>query len=302
MTDRTLVIRLGALGDFIQSAGPFAAIRAHHPDDHIVLLTTAPFKVLGEQAPWFDEVWIDPRPKLWQLAKLWDLRQRLRGGHFTRVYDLQTSDRSSSYFRLMGRPPWSGIAKGCSAPDTNPQRCHIHTIERQAHQLADAGITQIPPPDFGWLTAEVGGLGVGPNYALLCPGGAPHRPAKRWPWPHFAALAQSLVAQGRQPVLLGTQAERAEIDAIAQMVPGALNLCGQTSLFQVAELARHAVLAVGNDTGPMHLIAAMGCPTLVLFSRETAPERFAPRGRVTTLRRPDLRDLPPSDVIAALPL
>ena len=296
----TLIIRLGALGDFIQSAGPFAAIRAHHPDDHIVLLTTAPFKALGEAAPWFDEVWIDSRPRLWQVGKLLDLRRRLRSGGFDRVYDLQTSDRSSSYFRLMGCPPWSGIAKGCSAPDTNPDRCHIHTIERQARQLADAGIPHIPTPDFSWLTADISGLGVGPAYALLCPGGAPHRPAKRWPWQHFAALAATLEQRGVQPVLLGTDAERHEMDAIAQAVPGALNLCGQTSLFQIGQLARHARLAVGNDTGPMHLIAAIGCPTWVLFSHESDPKRCAPRGKVTILRRPDLRQLSPAEVIAAL--
>ncbi len=50
---RILVIRLGALGDFVQSFGPFAAIRAHHPDANVTLLTTAPFAELARQAPWF---------------------------------------------------------------------------------------------------------------------------------------------------------------------------------------------------------------------------------------------------------
>ncbi len=58
---KILVIRLGALGDFVLSFGPFAAIRAQHPEAHITLLTTAPFARLGRLSPWFDAVVIDPR-------------------------------------------------------------------------------------------------------------------------------------------------------------------------------------------------------------------------------------------------
>jgi ADP-heptose:LPS heptosyltransferase len=293
-----LVIRLGALGDFIQSAGPFAAIRARHSQDQITLLTTAPFSALAQKSPWFDRVCLDPRPKLWQIGKILNLRHFLRSGPFSYVYDLQTSRRSSWYFHLMGGAPfWSGIARGCSHPDHNPRRCHIHTIERQASQLEQAGIPTIPQPDFSWLQSDIGQFGLTPPYALLCPGGSPHRPAKRWPWQKFADLAQALTKRGVRPVLIGTEAEQAEIKAIAQAVPACLDLCAQTSLFDLGQLARNAALAIGNDTGPMHLIAALDCPTLVLFSAESDPARCAPRGRVTIMRRDDLRELAGGDVI-----
>ena len=61
---RILVIKLGALGDFVQAMGPAAAIRAHHRDAEITLLTSAPFATLGRAAPYFDRVWIDERPAL----------------------------------------------------------------------------------------------------------------------------------------------------------------------------------------------------------------------------------------------
>ena len=71
-------------------------------------------------------------------------------GAFVRVYDLQTSDRSSFYFRLFRRPKpeWSGIAAGCSLRHTNSQRDSLHTIERQREQLAMAGIDAVPLPNF----------------------------------------------------------------------------------------------------------------------------------------------------------
>jgi ADP-heptose:LPS heptosyltransferase len=61
-------------------------------------------------------------------------------------------------------------------------------------------------------------------------------------------------------------------------------------------------VAVGNDTGPMHLIAAAGGPSVVLFSHESDPERISPRGPWVAIRRqPSLQDLPVEEVIQALP-
>ncbi len=59
---RILVIKLGALGDLVQALGPAAAIRLHHADAEIVLLTSDPFAGFLADAPYFDEIWIDARP------------------------------------------------------------------------------------------------------------------------------------------------------------------------------------------------------------------------------------------------
>lgn len=295
---RVLVIKLGALGDFVQAFGPFAAIRAHHADAEITLLTTRPFAEMAVASPWFDHVWVDDKPRLWQWRQLAALRARLRGGRFSRVYDLQTSDRSGGYFRLMGgKVEWSGIATGCSHPHANPRRDFMHTVDRQAEQLRMAGIDQVPAPDLAWAEADLSRFGLPHPYALLCPGGAPHRPAKRWPAAHFALLACWLAERGVTPVLLGTDKERAEIDSIAATCPQARSLAGQTSFLDILGLGRQALLAVGNDTGPMHLAAAAGTPSLVLFSADSDPDLCAPRGRVEILRQADLADLSPAAVM-----
>ena len=83
--------------------------------------------------------------------------------------------------------------------------------------------------------------------------------------------------------------------------PEALNLAGRTGFAEIVELARRAEMAVGNDTGPMHLIAAAGCPCLVLYSAESDPARTAPRGeKVEILREASLADLDLGRVLAAL--
>jgi len=298
---RILVIRLGALGDFVLSFAAFAAIRAHHPGTDITLLTTAPFADLGRQAPWFDRVAIDARPSWWNLPGLLRLRRQLRG--FDRVYDLQTSARSSRYFVLAGRPPWSGIAPGCALPHANPARDAMHTLERQREQLEMAGITTSAPPDLSWLDGGAFDLPI--PFALLVPGAAPTRPRKRWPAEQFADLAGRLHARGAVPVVLGTAAETPLAAMIREKCPAARVLTGQTSIADIASLARRAAVAVGNDTGPMHLIAAIGCPSVVLFSADSDPALTAPRGPggawPTVLRVPDLADLTVERVAAALP-
>jgi len=295
---RILVVKLGALGDFVQAFGPFAAIRAHHPDSEITLLTTKPFAEMAVASPYFDHVWVDDKPRLWQLGKVAALRSKLRAGRFTRVYDLQTSDRSGWYFRLLGAGvEWSGIAKGCSHPHANPRRDFMHTIDRQAEQLAMAGIENVPSPDLSWTEADLSRFGLPHPYALLCPGGAPHRPAKRWPAAHFGQLAQWLAERGVIPVVLGTDKEQGAIDTIVAACPQARSLAGQTGFLDILGLGRQALLAVGNDTGPMHLAAAAGASSLVLFSADSNPELCAPRGRVAILCQADLGDLPASTVM-----
>ena len=299
-----LVIKHGALGDLVQAFGPFAAIRAHHPGVRIDLLTTPPFAALMARAPWFDRVLTDDRPDWWNLPAQVALARRLATGGYARVYDLQTSARSSrllAWLRLFGsRPEWSGIARGATHPHANPARDAMHTQDRQREQLAMAGITTFPPPALDWLDGDVQPFGLPAPFALLIPGAAPHRPAKRWPDGHYGALAAHLAARGLTPVILGTPAEAPLAAGIRETCPGARDLTGRTSIPDIAGLARHAALAVGNDTGPMHLIACLGAPSLVLFSADSDPALCAPRGReVRILRVPDLRDLPPARVIEA---
>ncbi len=287
---RILVIKLSALGDIVLALGPFEAIRRHHARDHVTLLTTAPYASLARQSGYFDEIWIDDRPSPFQIGAWLAFRQRLRGAAFDRVYDLQTSDRSAAYFRLFrrrARPEWSGIAAGCSHPHANPRRDFMHTLERQTEQLVTAGLPEPLSPDLSWLDADVTRFGLTPPLALLVPGGAAHRPAKRWPVAGYAGFARWLVEHGITPVLLGTKTERTLFDQIVAAAPRVVDLAGQTDLRDIAGLARQAAGALGNDTGPMHLVAAVSCPCLVLFSGESDPALCRPRGAVVKILRAD---------------
>ena len=166
----------------------------------------------------------------------------------------------------------------------------LHDIDRQFGQLRQAGITIVANlVDLSWSHGDISHFALPTHFALLAPGSSPHRPVKRWPIERYRELAAMLAERGMTPVVIGAAPER---DLAARQCPGAIDLTGRTDFAQLTSLARAARVAIGNDTGPMHLIAAAGCPSVVLFSRDSDPALCAPRGpSVRVLRRPDLRDL-----------
>lgn len=292
--EKILVIKLSALGDFIQALGAMRAIRKHHPTAHITLMTTKIFLPFAQQCGYFDEVWIDTKPKAFEIAAWITLRQKLRAAKFNRVYDLQNNDRTSLYFRLFPRrerPEWVGAAKGASHANISPQRTAGHAFDGHVQTLGLAGITDIRIDRMEWIREDLP-FDVKTPYVLLVPGCSPQHPYKRWPASHYAALADALYERGLTPVLLGTQAEQDITDDIAARCPHVRNLTGRTNLMQIAVLARNAAGAVGNDTGPMHIIAATGCPSVCLFSGRSNPVRHAPKGEHTrVLQEQNLDDL-----------
>jgi len=295
---KILIIKLGALGDFIQALGPMRAIRRFHPHAHITLLTTRPFADMAARSGFFQDIWIDDRPKIFQPMRWLALRARLNQGGFDRVYDLQNNDRTGFYFHLFGsKPEWVGIAKGASHRNQSPLRTAGSAFDGHVQTLALAGIQKIDIDTLSWVEPDHIFDELQKPYVLLVPGSAANHPEKRWPWTGYAALAKMLIDAGQQPVLIGSAGERDILNAIAQETDGCINLCTRTTLFDIPYLARGAAGAIGNDTGPMHMIGPTGIKTLVLFSGKTHPHRHAPRGAgVCWIQIESLADLTPRTV------
>ena len=311
--DRILVIKLSALGDFVLALAAMKRIRQAHPKAHITLLTTPLYESLARICPFFNAVDTGGRPQ--SFAQWMALRRRIRAANYTRVYDLQTSAHSNRIFQSLRPkpPPWSGVAFGCSLPHRNPLRNGMHTLERQADQLMYAGIWpdaptepgSAPLPDLSWVLKAADGERRTPGenrpkpYVVFVPGGSAHRPEKRWPVEKYAELARILYARGFDIVIIGGPQETELAHQIQRTTPRARDLTGRTDFQKVALLGARAALAVGNDTGPLHLAAAAGAPTIVLFSQVSDPALSAPRGQVAILRAANLADLAVAQVAQA---
>ena len=310
---KILVIKLSALGDFVLALAAMKRIRLAHPKAHVSLLTTPPFEGLAKASPYFNAVFTDGRPE--GFPEWMALRKRLRAVGYSRVYDLQTSAHSNRIFQLLRPhpPAWSGIAFGASLPHRNPLRNQMHTLERHADQLLYAGIWPdapteagtAPGPDLSWVLGAkegarppAGGVKAKP-YVMFVPGGSAHRPEKRWPVERYGELARILYSRGLDVVIIGGPQESALAQAIQRQVPRARDLTGRTDFASIAVLGAKAALAIGNDTGPLHLAAAAGAPTVVLFSSASDPTLSAPRGKVAVLQAAKLSELAVAKVAQA---
>jgi ADP-heptose:LPS heptosyltransferase len=305
---KVLIVARGPIGPFVLALAAMRHIRAAHPDAQITLLTTPPFEALGRACPYVDAVDIDGEPE--GFGEWLQLIGRLRGASFDRVYDLDGSAWTNRLFQWLRpfAPAWSGIASGCALPHRNPHSQLMHPLERQADQLKAAGIWPdaptgpgaAPPPDAAWITRRV----LQPRaqsrpHVLLVPGATTDPAQTRWPTHGYADVAQRLRVQGYDVLVVGGREDSGLAQAIQHRAQ-IRDMTGRTDFAHLAGLAARAVLAIGNDTGLMHLVAAAGAPTLALFSKTSDPARSGPRGHVAVLHAESLEDLPADEVMRAV--
>lgn len=306
---RILVIKLGGFSEFVLAFGAFSAIRRHHANAHITLLTTAPFAEMARKSGWFDAVWDDGEPQWARLGKVAKLIRRLRRSAADRVYDLDNSPRTARYRFWMrdfwgNKAEWSSSRPGVLGFVRGTENVPQHYVERLVNQLAASGIDELPTPDLSWLSTAYGGrYGLQDGFVLIAPGHIEEGSPDSWPAERFAELARRVAVEGHRPVVIGTKAEARNNQVIAAASAEAMDLTDRTTLFDVAALATRAGVAVGNSSGIMHLIAAVGCPSVVLASPASNPDRYAPRGRyVVMVRKENLAEMPVTEVAAALRL
>jgi len=302
-------MKLGGFAEFVLSFGAFSAIRRHHTNAYITLLTTPPFAELVRDSGWFDEVWGDGEPPWARAGKVVQLIRRLRRAKVDRVYDLDNSARTARYRFWMrdlwgNKAAWSRRSQGFLSIIRGPEDGREHYVEQTVSQLAEAGIEEHPTPDLSWLKKDFGGrYGLQDGFVLFAPGHIEDGGTGRWPVARFAELVRRVAIEGRRPVVIGIRPEEKSNQLIAAASPDAMDLTAKTTLIDVAALAKRASVAVGNNSGIMHLIAAVGCPSVVLTSPAADAGRYGPRGRyVVMVREENLAQLQVTEVAAALRL
>jgi heptosyltransferase-2 len=203
------------------------------------------------------------------IPERWGYRRNLRGWLLTRAVPRPRGlVHQADYYRHLAAA--LGIANGDRVPRLDVP---AGIVDGARDMLAGAGCTP---------GARL--LGIAP--------GAAYGGAKRWPPERFAAVAAELArAHGLVPVLVGSEADRAATSAIEAELgkirhpgPAPINLAGRTDVPQLAGVLALCAAFVSNDSGAMHLAAAVGTPVLALFGptdeRVTAP--VAARARVLT--------------------
>ena len=309
--ERILVVATAGLGRFVPALGSMAALRAHHHGATLILLTTAVIAAFAASSPYFSDVWVDETEGSRDVRRWLALRRRLREQPFDRVYDFDASDHSKSVFWLMyGRRgffdrrsiPWSGAIPGTALDHADPHQSSMHLVDGWTAQLRAASVHGVLRTDVSWVARKVRAFTMpfrmDETFVLLSVEPGPGAP---WPAENYAELARILDLEGKRPVLVGFRPSDAIVAAVMGRCPTAVDLSDKISVSDLIFLTWAAGAAVGPDNGIMHLTAAAGCPTVVLFDRTSDPALVAPRGDVVTiLRREQLAHIPVSEVAASL--
>ena len=272
MKKRILIIKHGALGDFVLTLGLFKDLRQMHPDDHITLLTMSPFVKIGQQSGIFDDVLVDNRPKYNIFEWYRVCKKILIDGNFDIIYDLQQSRRTlKKYMRIVRFLSPRNIC--WALPYSNKQ---FNIIKKRPFSLGRKTETQLffkrpfSAPDLSFCHGEGKYFSELPkDFILLIPGCSPNHPYKRWSAENYAAIAKKAAEQGIYSVVLGTQDEKQAIDTICAATDKAISFMNKSSLMDIPQIVLKSKLVIGNDTGPAHMASLCGKSTIVLFCDKT---------------------------------
>jgi len=190
---------------------------------------------------------------------------------------------------------WTGAREGAWLAYTHHVRLPTLALHPVDRNLLVGDMLGIPsaPPDFSMGTdavAEIGvdrllhEFGVDQTIAPVLMTPAALWETKRWRPEHFAAVARHFLARGRPVLLAGAPNEVEECRSIAEAAPGTILVAGRTTLSELSGLMRRAAIVLANDSGPLHLAAALGRPVTSVFG-PTNPLWVGPYGHPEAVLR-----------------
>jgi heptosyltransferase II len=276
---RTLVVAPNWIGDALMAQPLLSRLKQAGAKIHVL----APDWVAPvlRRMPEVDEVIAVPyRHGALQFSQRWRLSRTLRRRGYDRAIVLPNSWKSALVPFLAGIPQRAGYVGEARYGLLNSTLANSKSPMPQHYaRLAGALEGALPPPRLVVSTEEIAEaqkrFGIAGPYAVLCPG-AEYGPAKRWPY--FRELAERM---SMPCVILGSASDR----EAAAGIPGK-DLAGRTTLDEAIRLIAGAAVVVSNDSGLMHVAAALGRPQVALFG-SSSPQHTPPasaNARVLWLR------------------
>jgi ADP-heptose:LPS heptosyltransferase len=306
---RILVVKAAGIGDLILAIPGLRALRVRFPDAEIDLLVTPKCSNLLKNCPYIDDIYVIQTQGMmnridyrdgWNIFRtLYTLRKK-NYDVLINLYHLFT-DRGSFRMRALCKAVGARYTVGRNTDnrgrfyhasitdswtDSDDEQRHEVELNLDVMRLLDAA-----DPGHGlefWvqdeeriqvqkmLDQETYREKRGPRIALNLGGDALY---KRWPDAHTAILGDLLMQKlSAQVLILGGEKELPAADRVMSMMKERpINLAGKFSLLELAALLETCDLMVTNDTGPMHLAAAVGTPVVALFG-PGKPGRYGPYG------------------------
>jgi len=297
---RTLIIKPSSMGDIVQALPVLTALKEACPQAHVSWLVARPFAGILEGHPRLDTVLRFDRRRFARftlsatvaaefIAFLHDLRRR----RFTTVIDLQGLLRSGIFALASGAPRRVGFREAREgAPLFYTDEVSIghrdtHAVDRYLAVARRLGLAMPTATDHLPVSAEAreairgrlaeGGIGRDEPYIVVC--AYARWPTKQWPPERFARVLDEMHSEtGARAVLVGSADAIANARTIGErMHKRPIDLTNRTALKELVAVIAEARVMATNDSGPMHVAAAVGTPVVAIFG-PTNPDRTGPYG------------------------
>ena len=307
---KILILKPSSLGDVIHALPVLRLLKLHYPAAEIFWWIDSALAPLIEGDPDLTGL-VRFERKRWSKPQYWPEMihsiRLLRAEKFDLVIDLQCLARSGAFAWLADGQQLVGLdevregARGFYDFAAPRKSFHTHAVDWYLSVLPPLGVPV--HKNFVWLperpqiAADVNQKWFQENSKLkthnskliLIQPGARWK-NKRWPAKYFAELVRALAGNfpNARFGILGDKSDQPLGEMISQAAPEkTLNLCGATTLPEMIEWVRRCDLLVTNDTGPMHVAAALGRPLVALFG-PTEPRRTGPYGQLQNVLRLNL--------------
>lgn len=293
-----LIVKLSAIGDVIHALPVSYAIKETYPDAHLTWVVEPPAYDLLTLNPYIDEIIVFEKKKFKSiggfLANYGPLKRKIQSRQYDAVLDLQGLFKSAAIARLGQAPVKLGMCNMREFSDKISRpvvgaNANGHIVERYLDVARAVGCRvdkvvfplEVPEreQDLVRRIFSQSGANMGNPYVVFAIGA--NWPNKRWPVEYFAELSDWLYENRLIPVIVGggvvDEQRAAEIGVKTEIPP--INLVGRTNFKQLTYILQNAQLVVGGDTGPVHLSAGVGTPTLMVMG-PTDANRNGPYGQL----------------------
>ncbi|OUR65477.1 lipopolysaccharide heptosyltransferase II [Methylophaga sp. 42_25_T18] len=289
--NKILIIGPSWIGDMVMAQSLFKALKADKPNVLIDVLALAWTKPLLDRMPEVNQAIVMPVSHgvfAWGIRK--KIGRELQQQHYDQAIVLPNSWKSALipwFAKIPVRTGWRGEMRYGLLNDTRTldKLALPMMVQRYVSLAYPVSQAQIAPsyqaPHMIAATVNTTlapALNKGSRRLILCPG-AEFGPAKQWPAEHYAQVAHQLIQQGWQVLVLGSQADRSIASDITSKIPpeqvgNIHNLCGKTELHDAIDLLATADVVISNDSGLMHIAAALHSPLIAVYG-PTSPN-FTP--------------------------
>lgn len=316
MTEKILIIGPSWVGDMVMSQSLYCTLKQQQPDAIIDVIAPGWCKPILERMPEINQAIEMPLGHGdFNLLGRREIGKSLREHRYDRAFVLPNSAKSALipwFANIPVRSGWRGEMRYGLLNDLRPnKKAFQYMVERYvalAHpreQMIDSsslgGLETLPRPQLSidttaqQQTLAKFNLHTEHKTIGLCPG-AEFGPAKKWPEAHYAEVAQAMCKQGHEVWLFGSQKDFDTCNGIKQRVASEFHhqiniLAGKTSLIEAVDLLAVCHTVVSNDSGLMHVAAAVGCHVVAVYG-STSPKYTPPLAEKVEIVHTDIECRP----------